>query len=250
MSDDRYSKLLAQRQAKTQPEIAKQKTLDGRDGQIAQRLKSDGSEPMTGPLVLSSDHPPQAGGNIVRSAAAPAGWVDERIQEHGHGQYVTNNEFMQFKKRLDEERTSEDGGGQHTHKTVTSFTPFVNYPKEVRKAMLADRWQLELALDSGKLDAVQATIAQNTLHSLKLRQDYRDFDAYERERRLEDPAWAEWADKYKRVFGIDEYGEVERPNYLPYPELGVRMDPYQGIAPLEDQEGHSQGGSLDREDGT
>lgn len=238
MSDDRYSKRLAQRRASTQPEIAKQKTLDGRDGQISARLNLDGSTPMEGTLRLNGDGAPQQGSNLIREAAAPAGWVkdgldDKASKDHGHNNFVTDGQFMQFKKDLAEAHTSEDGGGQHKHSTI-SFTPFVNYPKEVRRAMLADRKKLELLLEHGDLSLPEMILAQNTLQSLKLRQDYRDFDAYERERRLDDPEWAEWADKYKQVFGIDEYGEALRPEYRAFPELGVRMDPYQGIAPIED----------------
>lgn len=225
--EDRYTRRLAARRASTQPNIAQQKTLDGRDGQISARMKLDGSTPMEGPLRLSSDSPPD-----IRSAAAPTGWVNDRIQEHGHSQYVTNAEFNQFSRKVENSRTGENGGGQHTHATI-SFTPFVNYPKEVRREMLRYRADLEAVLESGNLSYYETVMAKNTLISLRLRQDYRDFDAYERERRLDDPEWAEWADNYKRVFGIDEYGEEQRPDYRAYPELGVRMDPYQGIAPLD-----------------
>lgn len=93
-----------------------------------------------------------------------------------------------------------------------------------------DRADLEAVCASGNLSFYELVIARNTLNSLKLFMDYRDFNAYEREWRLSgaDPEWAEWADSYKRIFGMDEYAEEDRHNFLGYGEY--RMDPYTGIA--------------------
>ena len=77
-------------------------------------------------------------------------------------------------------------------------------------------------------------LARNTLNSLSLFMDYRDLDAFERERRFEDPAWSEWTDEYKRIFGVDEYAEGDREKHLSYGDY--RMDPYTGIAPAQPDE--------------
>lgn len=123
-------------------------------------------------------------------------------------------------------RPALSGANQHSH--TISFTPFIKLSREERIEMLGDREALENLLVSGSLTLFEAIQAKNTLNTLRIVMDYTGFDAFERERRFTDPEWAEWSDAYKRVFGVDEYRESDRDNYLSYGN--VRMDPHDGIA--------------------
>lgn len=128
-------------------------------------------------------------------------------------------------------------GSSHSHSM--SSTTFIKQSRETRYKMLDDRSDLETLLESESLSAADQVIAQNVHNLLVLLMDYREMNAYEREEALVDPALAAWADTYKRVYGVDEYAEGDRENFLHYrycegeaeEHVHVRMDPYEGIAP-------------------
>lgn len=128
-------------------------------------------------------------------------------------------------------------GAAHSHSI--SSTTFIKQPRGTRYRMLNDRTDLEALLESESLAASDQVVAQNVHNLLVLLMDYKEMDAYQREAMFLDPAQAEWTDKYKRVYGVDEYAEEDRKNFLAYTigegeqHVHVRMDPYMGIAPVE-----------------
>lgn len=126
--------------------------------------------------------------------------------------------------------TTTAGGTAHSHSM--SSTVFIKKPRNERMRMLNDRLDLEEVLRKPIYEGtVEHLLARNIHNLLTLLMDYRGFNAYQREKALVDPETSEWAEKYKRVYGVDEYAEDDRKNFLAYPDVGVRMDPYEGIAP-------------------
>jgi hypothetical protein len=118
------------------------------------------------------------------------------------------------------------------HRHVVSFTPFVNRPREERLRILDDRGDLLDLLAGDDLPPAMEVVARNVENLLSILLDYRDFGAFERERRLDAPGWEKWSDDYKRAFGIDEYARDHPSHFLA--SGGVRQDPYAGIAYVDE----------------
>lgn len=119
-------------------------------------------------------------------------------------------------------------GTPDEHRHSISSTTFIQKSKAERMRMLQDRAALEALLESGALGSDEEIQARNTLNLLSLLMDYRDYDAYERERRFSDPEWAEWTEDYKRTYGVDEYAEQATKQFQSH--SGVQMNPFSGIA--------------------
>ena len=193
---------------------------------VQERVPLDGSVPMRGPLTLGSA--PQTDMDAVtrqymnNNTAAP----------HNHPYAGTGHNHGAGDLNGDTGPVSVGNAGGQNHKHSLSSTFFIQHSKEERKRMLKDRLDLRMIAGSPIVSHVERILATNIENLLSLLMDYREMDAFERERRLEDPEWAEWAEEYKRVYGVDEYAEKDRDSFLDYG--GVRMDPYEGIAPVED----------------
>lgn len=74
MSDDRYTNKLAQRRVEGKMHLEERKILDGRDGQIADRLPRSGSERMRGPVQLVNAQAP-----TKDIHAAPRGYANSEL---------------------------------------------------------------------------------------------------------------------------------------------------------------------------
>lgn len=120
-------------------------------------------------------------------------------------------------------------GTAYSHSHSISSTTFIKQPFEVRMRMLNDRLDLEDLLKMWRLPRSLKVIVRNILNILILLMDYRELNAYQRERAFVTEGLEEWTQEYKRVYGVDEYAEDDRENFLRYGD--VRMDPYTGIAP-------------------
>lgn len=129
------------------------------------------------------------------------------------------------------DRTGSSDGLQGNHSHSISSTTFIKQPRSERMRMLNDRLDLEELLYSGHLHPEDAIVARNVHNVLILLMDYQEMNAYQRERAFMTKGLEQWADTYKRVYGVDEYAEEDRKNFLAYPREGVRMDPYTGIEP-------------------
>jgi hypothetical protein len=226
----KYEKKQVEKEALKGSRIAKQKQLDGRDRKFSRHIDVEGNKSMEAPLILTPTTP-----STPLEAAPTKGYLDGQIQAlniafsgHGHNYAPSGHRHPEYALEGSRTATNQD----HNH--GISFTTFVKRSKEERRAMLDDRGNLSVLLDSGLLRRREEVIARNVHNLLGLLMDYRDFDAYERERRLEDPEWAEWAEDYKRAFGMDEYAEEDREAYVTRGK--VRHDPYSGIAPVREEE--------------
>lgn len=141
---------------------------------------------------------------------------------HSHGEYAPKNHHHTG--------TTGSAAGPGNHKHSFSFTPFINYPAEARRAMLSLRTQIrEIAHYAGSEHI--RTLAGAVEMLCKLHMDYVRLDAYEREERLQDSTLDEWNAHYRRVYGLGEHTERDRHVYMHYGS--VRMDPYEGIASVE-----------------
>ncbi len=207
----------------------------GTDLKFGDHLDLAGTKEMEGPLRVPATTP-----STPTDAVPTNTYVDTNIHSvalaaaaaaqaanHNHP-FVHTSEFEKHKRDLAASNTAKADG--HSHQI--SFTPFMKYPLAERLAMLADRLDLELALEVNDLSPTEHVLAKNVLNLLKLLQDYRGFDAFERERRFKDPAWAEWTEDYMQVYGVDEYEEASRETFMAYGH--VRMDPQEGIALIQE----------------
>jgi hypothetical protein len=120
------------------------------------------------------------------------------------------------------------GASQHNHSI--SFTPFIKYAKAARRRMLELRAEIGKLVETTTSPEI-ALLARGIEQSFALQMDYTGINAYEREEILNctHEACKEWSEFYRTVYGVDEYAEGDRENYLDYGP--VRMDPYEGIAP-------------------
>lgn len=116
------------------------------------------------------------------------------------------NQEIAFQTLLGEDAGSDAWGTRECNSSSISFvghthssSNFVRYSKGEREAMLADRRELEDAIDAGELTHAQLILAKNTLTALKLHMDYIHMDAYQREEKLNsDPEWAgQYSDHYR-----------------------------------------------------
>jgi hypothetical protein len=105
----------------------------------------------------------------------------------------------------------------HSH----SSSAFIERAEEERAEMLEDRRELENLLASGTLRKREEILYRNTLNALKLQMDYIAFDAYERERRFKDPAWAEWTFLYKSAYGIDGHKTSDAQTVYRHKQTGI-----------------------------
>lgn len=149
---------------------------------------------------------------------------------HSHNEYASDNHKHSYSSitgapNIPKTTGKAAGPGQHAHSI--SFTPFIKYPALARRAMLSLRREVRELAEKSESKEVRL-LAEAVETAFKLQQDYIGLSAFDREKRLADPAWNEWSDNYRRVYGVDEYAEEDRRNYMGYGP--VRMDPYEGIA--------------------
>jgi hypothetical protein len=234
----KYEKKQAEKQALSGQRIQKHKDRDGRDRKFSRHIDVEGEKPMEGPLTLHTSQLTFAVGDTTE--ATPKGYVDTLIAGrqpvgnyapagHSHN-YVDNSTFERFKNDLASSNTGKTDGHSHN----ISFTPFMKYPREERLEMLGDRADLEDLLSSGLLRRREEIMARNLSNVLRLLMDYEDFHAFERERRFDDPEWAEWTEDYKKAYGIDEYEEESRSSYMRHGN--VQMHPRKGIVRMREEE--------------
>lgn len=107
MTDDRYSRELDKLRTTTHDEITKQKTLDGRDGQIAARLKLDGTTQMEGPLQLVDDTDPG-----VEHHAVPTGWVFDEAER--------------VRTQADNAKQKSSNAHQKANRAISDFAKWLN----------------------------------------------------------------------------------------------------------------------------
>jgi hypothetical protein len=187
---------------------AAQAALDRRMADLRQNtLDLDGNNQMRGDLTM------QAGDVMLQSGSRAIDWddVNADFTQKGHGHSCS----------------TEGRGNNWEHSHNISFTPFMKYPRETRDQMLGDRAMLEELLDSESLNSAGKTICKNILNTLRLLMDYKDYDAYERHRRFDDPECAEWVERYKKAYGVDEYFVEDLKFYME--KHGVQMHPHSGI---------------------
>lgn len=303
--EGKYTEKLEQKQATSMQVIDAQKSLDGRDRQINERLPLDGSQPMEGRITMplapavGTDVPNKAyvdsqdGAviNFAQSAAnaaqanatavannaqiaanqaqvsanqgiAQAGVAQNQAanalnvgqnaqqaanQADNHAQQAMNAANAADKAAQQAQQTANSadkaaaaaskaasaaaqvaktsalaGANRHVH----SQTPYVMYEKEARQAMLSIREEIRSLAKRSESEEVRI-LAGAVEVLFRLQMDYRDMDAFERERRLEDPEWSEWSESYREAFNMDEYAQESRESFQPL--RNGRMDPYEGI---------------------
>lgn len=261
------SRKLFQKRLTSEPSVRGIKQVDGRDAQIAdvrdgnlndnaiaRRVISQGAvgfdevgiREIGGNRIyvdgVAREHisASAVGNSEIANTAVTPGKLDRDYltPSEGDGRYADKSHSHSFPSKTG---TSDGSVGDHSHSI--SSTTFIKQPFEVRMRMLNDRLDLEEVLKMWHLPRPVKVIVRNILNILILLMDYRELNAYQRERAFVTEGLEAWTDTYKRVYGVDEYAEEDRENYLSYTlasdssagehHTHVRMDPYTGIAPAE-----------------
>ncbi len=180
-----------------------------------------GTNAMTGELIIPLS--PTTASSATRKGYVDSGLAGKSNDGHHHNSL--------YPLKTDRTATSLDNtSNEHSHSMSSTF--FIKLSKTERRRMLVDRLLNRAVMDDPLADDAIRIVARNMENQLSLLMDYRELNAFERERRFDDPEWAHWTEEYKRVYGVDEYSELDRSKFLSYGEY--RMDPYEGIAPSED----------------
>ena len=279
MPEGKYARKKRLKLATSREAIEKTKALDGRTREIADQLPRDGSRRMKASLLLEDATKPvensaaaptgwveERSAAVAQNAASGAlsdaknyadqkdsnladknhGHNDLADKNHGHNDLADKNHghsYSEIKSTPNFPNATNgalNGAYRHTHSI--SFTPFIKLSRKERGRLLADRLENRMVMDSPLVSDAVRIVARNIENQMVLMMDYRDYDAFERERRFGDPAWAEWTEAYKQIYGVDEYAEEDRNWYLSYGEY--RMDPYKGIALTSEPVGESVGKSV------
>lgn len=232
----KQSRKLFNKQATSKKNVEQIKRTDGRDRQIADVRGGnldDGSLQRrvfaAGSVGFDEIGIGEVGGNRIYSS----GVAREHIANGAVSPAKLDRSYalVSHSHPFPDSTGSALSGTAYSHSHSISSTTFIKQSKSERMRMLGDRLDLEELLHAGHLHPEDAVLARNTLNVLTLLMDYTDMNAYQRERAFADPACAEWSDAYKRVYGVDEYAESDRTNFLAYGQM--RMDPYTGIAPRD-----------------
>lgn len=256
----RNTRKLLQKQVTSQPTVAGLKQVDGRDKQIAdvrsgnlhdnaiKRRVIDQGAVGFDEIGIGQVGDSRIYDNGVTSAKIAAGHVGNRELAQGgvtpgklDRDYLTPSEGDDRYSRLGHSHSASTAlrNTIYEHSHSISSTTFIKQPIEVRMRMLSDRMDLEDLIEHARLPRFIRVIARNLANVLVLLMDYRTMNAFQRERAFVTPNLEEWSDTYKRIYGVDEYAEGDRENFLAYGN--VRMDPYTGIAPVDAQEEEEEG---------
>jgi hypothetical protein len=184
-------------------------------------VRKDGSVPFTGFPSLPTGTP--SGTQPVSKAFADdnyAFWPHDHegeswVNDHSHSQYITEN---------------------YHNNQLHSYTRYMKYPKHERDAMLQVRSSVRAIADRTDDPAIEELAAGIEL-ALRLHMDYRNFDAFERERRFDDSKWERWTKAYKETFEVDEHFEQVLPHTVATSdERKVKKDHWTAIRFVEDEE--------------
>jgi hypothetical protein len=180
-----------------------------------------GTNAMTGQLIIPFS--PTTSNSATRKQYVDNGLAGKASDPHNHDD--------RYPRKSDSTATSlNNTNNEHSHSLSSTF--FIKLSKTERRRMLVDRLLNRAVMDDPLADDAIRIVARNMENQLSLLMDYRELNAFERERRFDDPEWSHWTEEYKRVYGVDEYSELDRSKFLSYGR--VRMDPYEGIAPTEE----------------